>query len=121
MNSMKVLTKAEEEIMQYFWENNQCSVSDIIAKLPEPKPPHSSISTIVRILEKKGFVDHKSFGRTFEYFPLISKEEYSSRSIHRLVNEYFDGSYSSLVSFIAREQDIDLKEFGDLMNILDKK
>jgi BlaI family penicillinase repressor len=72
-------------------------------------------------LEKKGFVDHKSFGRTFEYFPLISKEEYSSRSIHRLVNEYFDGSYSGLVSFIAREQDIDLKEFGDLMNILDKK
>ncbi|MCO6461786.1 MAG: BlaI/MecI/CopY family transcriptional regulator [Saprospiraceae bacterium] len=117
---MKQLTKAEEEIMQYIWDRGKSSVTDIIELMPEPRPPHSSVSTIVRILEKKGFVDHQANGRTFEYFPLISKEEYSGRSINKLVNDYFDGSYSGLVSFIAKQQDIDLKEFADLMNILDK-
>lgn len=121
MNEVRQLTKAEEEIMHYFWELGRCTVSDIIARMDEPRPPHSSVSTIVRILEKKGFVGHKAYGRTYEYFPLITKEDYSSQSLKKLVNDYFDGSFSGLVSFIAKEQDIDLKELNELMDILEKK
>ena len=104
--------------MQYFWQMDRCTVTDIISKMEEPKPPHSSISTIVRILEKKGFVDHKAYGRTYEYFPLITKEEYSNQSLNKLVNDYFEGSFSGLVSFIAKEKDIDVKEVNELMDIL---
>ena len=68
---MNKLTNAEEEIMQMFWEEGPSLVSALIDKMPEPKPPHSTISSIVRILEKKGFLNHKAYGRTFEYFPLI--------------------------------------------------
>ncbi len=120
MSEQRQLTKAEEEIMQYFWQMDRCTVSDIIAKMEDPKPPHSSISTIVRILERKGFVGHKAYGRTYEYFPLITKETYSNQSLNRLVNDYFEGSFSGLVSFIAQEKDIDLKEVTELMEILNK-
>lgn len=117
----RMLTKAEEEIMHHFWEKGQSSVSDIILRMDDPKPPHSSISTIVRILERKGFLGHEANGRAYEYFPLVEKEEYSSRSLSKFVNDYFDGSFSGLVSFIAKEQDLDMKEFNELMDILHKK
>lgn len=116
----KQLTKAEEEIMQFFWEGGANTVSNIIAMMEEPHPPHSSISTIVRILERKGFVGHKSFGRTFEYFPKITKEEYSNGAIDKLVTEYFDGSVGNLVSFIAKEKDLNRNEIDELIKILEK-
>lgn len=120
MTNYKQLTKAEEEIMLYFWELGKCTVSEIINTMEEPKPPHSSISTIVRILEKKGFLDHKAYGRTYEYFPLISKEEYSNQSIDKMVIDYFDGSYTNLVSFIAKEKDMSVKEINELFRLLDQ-
>ncbi len=119
----KRLTKAEEEIMQIIWKLERCTVSDIrevIAAGQEgKKPPHSSISTIVRILEEKGFIDHKAYGRTYEYFPNVSKEEYSSRTLKKLVADYFDGSMQNLVSFLVKKENLDVEELNDLLNDLD--
>ena len=115
------LTKAEEEIMHYFWNLGQCTVSDIINEMAEPKPPHSSVSTIVRILEKKGFLDHKAFGRTYAYFPLISREAYSGHSMDRFVDSFFEGSYSNLVSFIAKEKELSVTELNELYRLLEDK
>lgn len=115
------LTKAEEEIMHYFWENGPSVVSSIIECMPDPKPPHSSVSSIVRILEKKGFLDHKSYGKTFEYFPLISKKQYSRFSIKKLINHYFEGSVNELVSFLIKENDLSLSELEKLKKSLEKE
>lgn len=113
---MKKLTATEEQIMQLIWDDNPIIVSEIISKLPPPKPPHSTISSVVRILEKKGFVDHKAYGRTHVYFPIIAKEDYTKRSIKTLITDYFKGSPSALVSFLIKEKEIDEKEIKDLIN-----
>ena len=110
------LTKAEEEIMQLFWEYGPSTVSKLIEKMPNPKPPHSTISTFVRILEKKEYVAHKAYGRTYEYYPLITKAAYSKRSVRDLVKKYFGGSVNELVSFIAKEENLSLKEIAELLN-----
>ena len=110
------LTKAEEEIMQLFWEYGPNTVSNLIKKMDDPKPPHSTISTFVRILEKKGFVAHKAYGRTYEYYTLVSKAVYSKRSLKDLVKKYFGGSVNELVSFIAKEENLSLKEIAELLN-----
>jgi len=117
MNSSKRLTKAEEEIMQMIWDNSPCTVSQLIEKM-DPKPPHSTISSFVRILEKKGFVDHKAYGRTYEYFPIVTKKEYSSFSLKNLVTNYFEGSMNELVSFLVKENDLSIQELNELMQEL---
>ncbi len=114
---MERLTKVEEDIMYMFWDYGASTVSGLIKEMPDPKPPHSTISSIVRILEKKGFLNHKAYGRTYEYYNIIAKEEYSKFSIKKLVNNYFKGSYKELVSFLAKDEDINLK---DMQDILDK-
>ena len=121
MSTIKSLTRAEEEIMQYIWQLGRCTVSNIIDDLKEPKPPHSSISSIVRILERKGFVDHKSYGRTYEYFPLITKEDYSKGSVLSLIREYFDGSTQQLVSFLVAKEETSIEELQELIKELKKK
>lgn len=118
-STMQKLTKAEEEIMQIIWRLDRCIVSDIIKELAPAKPPHSSISSIVRILEKKGFVDHKAYGRTYEYFPIVSKKDYSKRSLGKLVEDYFGGSPDQLVSFLVKEKDLSIKDLSDLIEQLD--
>jgi predicted transcriptional regulator len=110
----KRLTKAEEEIMQIIWSKGRVLVSDILDELGDPRPPHSSISSIVRILEKKGFVDHKAYGRTYEYFPIVAKEEYSKHSIRNFIADYFGGNANSLVSFLVKENDLSIKELTQL-------
>jgi len=117
----KKLTKAEEEIMQLIWDHGPTTVSSLIDRIEEPKPAKTTISSFVRILEKKGFLDHKAYGRTFEYFPLITKESYSKFSIQQLVSNYFGGSMNQLVSFIANESNLSIKEIGELMNSNNKK
>lgn len=120
---MQRLTKAEEEIMQIIWQLGPCTVSDIrtfIEKtLDQKKPPHSTVSTIVRILEKKAFLDHKAYGRTYEYRPIISKEDYSKFSLKKLVRDYFGGSMNRLVSFMVDEDDLSLSDLNELMDKLD--
>ena len=120
MNRIKSLTKAEEDIMHHIWQLGRCTVSNIIERMKDPKPPHSSVSTIVRILEKKGFIDHKSYGRTFEYFPIVSKEDYSRKSISSLIANYFNGSTAELVSFLVSKEETSVQELQELIKTLKK-
>lgn len=116
---LPTLTKAEEEVMQIIWELDRCLVKDIIDKLGQPDMPHSTISSVVRILEKKGFVAHKAYGKTHEYFPAIAKDEYAQHGVKSLMEKYFGGSPKKLVSFLVQSKDINLKELNDLMKTLD--
>lgn len=111
---MKRLTKAEEEVMHIIWELGPCLVSDIIKKM-ESSPPHSTISSIVRILEGKDFLNHKAYGRTHEYFPIVSKDDYSKRTIKKFVSDYFEGSMNNLVSFLVKEKDLDIEELTAML------
>lgn len=118
--SPKKLTKAEEEIMQIIWEKESCMVSEILDVLGDPRPPHSTISSIVRILERKGFVDHKAYGRTHVYFPIVAKSDYTKKSIASLVNNYFGGSVKNLVSYLVGEESLDSDELQELKDKIDK-
>ncbi|HNR73440.1 MAG: BlaI/MecI/CopY family transcriptional regulator [Cyclobacteriaceae bacterium] len=122
---MKELTKAEDQIMQILWTIEKGFVKDIIDRLPEPKPAYNTVSTIVRILEKKGFVGYKAYGKTHEYFPLIAKEKYTRFYLNNIVKGYFNGSFQNLVSFFAKENDLNVSDIDKLMhelqNIKNKK
>lgn len=116
---MVQLTKAEEDIMHIIWKLERCLVSDILTEIENEsgsKPPHSTISSIVRILESKEFVSHKAYGRTHEYFPIISKEEYTKTTLNKLVSNYFEGSMSNLVSFLVKEEKLDMDELSDMID-----
>jgi BlaI family penicillinase repressor len=117
---MKKLTKVEEEIMQIIWDLGRCTVRDVIDQLNQtPKPPHSTISSVVRILESKDFLDHKAYGRTYEYFPIITKEEYSKDTLSSLVMNYFGGSTKRLISYLAKKEDISLQDLSEMIEKLD--
>jgi len=115
---MEDLTAKEEEVMQVLWDLDRALVRDIISKLPNSNQPYTTVASIVRILEKKGFVSHKPYGKTHEYFPLITKAEYRRRKFKGLVAQYFDNSIESVVSFLAREEKIGPKEFEELTKLV---
>ncbi|MHA7942829.1 BlaI/MecI/CopY family transcriptional regulator [Formosa sp. 3Alg 14/1] len=117
---MKALTKAEEEIMQVLWQLEQGNVKAIIEELPEPKPAYNTVSTIVRILESKGFVDYEKQGKGHIYFPLVSKQDYSNQSLNTLVDNYFQGSFKSLVSFFVKKNDVSLNDLEAMMKEIEK-
>lgn len=119
IKSVTPLTKAEEEIMQIIWQIQPCLVRDIIDKLGDPEIPHSTVSSVVRILEKKGFLEHKAYGKTHEYFPIISKDEYAQHGVQSLVEKYFSGSPKKLVSFLVQSEDLNLKELNELLKTID--
>jgi len=116
---MKKLTQVEEDIMNRIWEIGPCTVSMLIEKLDPPKPPHSTISSVFRILEKKGFLSHKAYGRTYEYHPIITKEAYSGTNIKDIVKNYFQGSAQNLVSFLVKDKSISPEELKELIDKLD--
>ncbi|SEB83050.1 Predicted transcriptional regulator [Maribacter dokdonensis] len=118
---MKQLTKAEEEVMIVLWDLQKCNVASIIEKLPEPKPAYNTVSTIVRILESKGFVDHEQRGKGYLYFPLVQKSDYSNQSINKLVDGYFQGSFKSMVSFFMKKNDMSLSELESVLNEIKKE
>ena len=118
--TMQKLTKAEEEVMQLLWELQRGTVSDLLERYPEPKPPHSTISSVVRILEKKGFVGHKAYGKTHEYFPLFAREAYGQSSLGDLLRNYFGGSVPRLVSHLAEAEQLSKSELEELLKLLDK-
>lgn len=118
---MKQLTKAEEDIMQVLWQLGKANVKDIIDELPSPKPAYNTVSTIVRILESKGFVDYEKQGRGHIYFPLLKKQEYSNQSLNKLVDNYFQGSFKSMVSFFVKKNDINLSELESVLKEIDKE
>jgi BlaI family penicillinase repressor len=117
---LKELTKAEEQIMQILWQLKEGIVKEILEKLPEPKPAYNTVSTVVRVLEGKGFIDHKAYGNSHVYFPLISEDDYKKFTFDKLMSNYFDNSYKSLVSFIADEKDLGFKELDELTELINK-
>ncbi|UMB60378.1 BlaI/MecI/CopY family transcriptional regulator [Lutibacter sp. A80] len=118
----KQLTKAEEQLMQVLWDLETASVKEIIEQLPVPKPAYNTVSTIIRILETKEFVGHKAKGRGYIYFPLIKKTDYSNKTLQKIVDGYFEGSFKSMVSFFVKKNDVDITELEAILDkINDKK
>jgi len=116
---MKDLTRAEEQIMQVVWKIDKGFVNDILEHLPEPKPAYTTVSTIIRILERKGFVSHKAYGKTHEYYPLMTKKQYARTRIKNLLGNYFGNSVPSLASFLTHEDNLSLEELEEIRSIMD--
>jgi predicted transcriptional regulator len=115
---MKELTRAEEQIMQILWKIGKGFVHDILAQLPEPRPAYNTVSTIVRILEKKGFVGHTAYGKSHEYHPLVTKKEYTRTFLKHFTKNYFSGSYKELVSFFKENERLDINEMEEIMKMM---
>ena len=118
---MKQLTKAEEQVMQVLWDLEAAFVRDILDKLPRPKPAYNTVSTIIRILEKKGFVGYKAFGKSHEYYPLISKKDYRRNYFKEFLTNYFGNSYMALTSFFTKEQDLSLQELEEIKKMIEEE
>jgi len=118
---MKELTRAEEEIMQILWKIKKGFVKDIVIMIPEPRPAYNTVSTIVRILEKKGFIDHKAYGKTHEYFPIVSKDTYTKTFMKGVVKDYFSNSFKQMVSFFTNGQKISLKELEEVKQMMESE
>ena len=116
---MKELTRAEEEIMQILWEIEKGFVRDVIERLPDPKPAYTTVSTIIRILEKKGFVGHKAFGKTHQYFPLVEKKAYTRQLFRGMLSNYFGNSVQQMVSFFSRDKDLSISDLEAMKQIID--
>jgi BlaI family transcriptional regulator, penicillinase repressor len=112
---MKELTKAEEQIMQLLWEQEKAFVKDIVEQMPNPKPAYNTVSTIIRILEKKGFVGYTAYGKTHEYFPLVTRKDYTRTFMKNFMRNYFSGSFQEMVSFFAKEDKMSLSDLDELV------
>ncbi|MBS2211207.1 BlaI/MecI/CopY family transcriptional regulator [Carboxylicivirga mesophila] len=117
---MITLTKAEEKIMKLLWELESGFIKDIIAQMPEPKPPYNSVSTIVRVLVKKEVVGFNKYGGTYEYYPLISKEEYRKSQLGSLVKGYFNNSLSQVVNFFSENKNLKIEEVNEAIKMLEE-
>ncbi|MBK9177328.1 MAG: BlaI/MecI/CopY family transcriptional regulator [Flavobacteriales bacterium] len=118
---MERLTKAEEQVMQVLWRLGPSFVKDVTAAMPKPKPALTTVSTIVRILEEKGFVGHEAFGRSHRYFARVTKEVYGSRSMKRLLQDYFSGSPGNLLSFFIEREDLNAQELDELLRLIKQR
>ena len=116
---VKELTKAEEQVMQILWQLKEGIVKDVLEKMPEPKPAYNTVSTVIRVLEGKGFIDHKAYGNSHVYFALVSENEYKKFTFDKMMKSYFNNSYKSLVSFIADEKKLGLNELDELTKLID--
>ena len=114
---MNKLTRAEEQVMQVLWEMEKGLVKDMLDRLPEPKPAYNTVSTIIRILEKKGFVDHKAYGTTYEYFPIIKKEDYANFHFSDFMKNYFNDSFPRMAAFFARENNLSMEDMEEIMRL----
>ncbi|MCB9193723.1 MAG: BlaI/MecI/CopY family transcriptional regulator [Flavobacteriales bacterium] len=118
---MERLTPAEEQVMQALWDRGEAFVKDLLEDMPAPKPAYTTVSTIVRILEQKGFVGHEAFGRSHRYFPKVTRDSYRERSAKRLVKDYFSGSPRELLSFFLERKHIDVQELDELLRMVRSK
>jgi predicted transcriptional regulator len=117
---MEKLTNKEEEIMRVLWHLKKAFVKDVVAQLPKPKPHYNTISTTIRNMEEKGFVGHEAFGKTHQYFPAITKEEYRTKYMQKTIQHYFENSYKNVVSFFAKEEKITVEELKEIISIIEK-
>ncbi len=118
---IRELTKAEEEVMQILWMIRKGFIKDLLEKFEEPRPAYSTVSTIVRILIEKGFIDYKAYGRTHQYFPVISRDDYRRSRLNSLVRNYFSNSYQKMVSFFAREDSLTIKDMEEIMEMMKRE
>jgi BlaI family transcriptional regulator, penicillinase repressor len=118
---MKKLTNAEEEVMQILWGLEKCFVKDIIDRMPDPKTPYNTVSTVIRILEKKEFVSHKQYGNTYEYFPLISKKDYAKVHFSDFMSNYFNNSFPKMAAFFARENNLSLRDLEEIIHLTEEE
>ncbi len=118
---MKELTKAEEQVMLILWKKEKAFVRDIINELPDPKPAYTTVSTIVRILESKGFVKHEEQGNIHNYYPVVNQEEYAGRFMEGFVKNYFSNSFKNLVSFFSKQDDISISELEEIRQIVNSE
>ena len=116
---MRELTKAEEQVMHILWDMEGGFVREIVSRYPDPKPAYNTVSTIVRILETKGFLDHEAFGKSHKYIPAVSKEEYRAFTAEKVVKGYFDGSAKNLVSYFIKEKDFDSDDLDEILKIIE--
>jgi predicted transcriptional regulator len=115
------LTRAELEIMQVIWDKGRCLVHDVLEVLPEPKPAYNTVSTVIRVLEKKGYVDHKAYGKTHEYYPIIDRDTYTRGFMAGVLNNFFGGSTSRMVSFLSSNKSISLEETDEIIKLLKRE
>jgi BlaI family transcriptional regulator, penicillinase repressor len=115
---MNELTKAEEEIMQILWEKERAFVKDIIDVIPKPKPAYNTVSTIIRTLERKKFVGHKSYGNSHQYYPLVKKSDYTRLFMKRVFTNYFDNSLHQMVSFFSKERELKISEVDEAIKLM---
>jgi len=118
---MKELTKAEEQVMQILWKLKEGIVKQILDQMPDdPKPAYNTVSTVVRVLETKGFVDHKAYGNSHVYFPTVSEEDYKKFAFDKVIKSYFNNSYKTLVSYLVKEQKLNLSELAELILLAER-
>ncbi len=117
---MQKLAAREEQIMLILWRLEKAFVKEIVEKFPEPKPHYNSISTLVRILEEKGFIGHTAFGRTHQYHPLISQEEYTNQEVEDVVDKYFENSFQKMISHFAKEEKVSSAELEEILKMIKK-
>ncbi len=118
---MQKLTNKEEEVMQILWKLEKAFVKEIMAEIKEDQPHYNTLSTIVRILEEKGFVGHTAFGNSHQYYPIVAMEDYRKRFMTTAITNYFDSSYKNLVSFFAEEEKISADELREILDMIEKK
>jgi len=109
------LTRAEEQVMQILWEMREGLVKDVRDHFDDPKPARNTISTVIRVLEKKGFIGHKDYGKVYVYYPLVMKNEYSKGQLFGLLKDYFNNSFPAMATFFAREKDLSIKDLEQLL------
>jgi len=117
--TMVTLTKAEEKIMKILWGIGEGFIKDIIEQYPDPKPPYNSVSTIVRVLVQKEIIGFKAYGNTHQYYPLITRDEYSKGQLSRLVKDYYNNSLTEVVNFFSESKKLDEKELDEVMKMLE--
>ena len=118
---MQKLTNKAEEVMQILWKLEKAFVKEILAEIKDDQPHYNTLSTIVRILEEKGFVAHNAFGNSHQYYPIVAMEEYRKRFMTTAIDNYFDSSYKNLVSFFAQEEKISADELREILEMIEKK
>lgn len=112
---MQKLTKAEEQLMQVLWNLEKAFLKDIMEAYPEPKPKQSTVSTVIRILKEKGFIENNTYGKTHEYFPIVSKDEYAKYYFGSFLSNYFNGSFKQLLSFFHKEGDLNMTDLDEIL------
>ena len=120
LNMKTTLTKAEEQIMQILWDKKEGFVKDLLQHFPEPKPAYNTVSTIIRILEKKGFVDHRSFGKSHQYYPLMSREQYRNDRFSSLMKDYFNNSMQQVLSHFGKSGSVNMKEADEIIKMMEE-